>query len=258
MSELQALCSTLSAIDQDIMGTAQQLQQHAQRCARAAQYAASTVRNEDGTTNPGATHAANALNVAARAASQAAQLLAQAAHQGQAFVARTVAGSTNGAGSSAPASVSGDGAVETPGLAQSLEQIQGWISEVNPGYDGDPYSPRSVNCGSCAAAIFARLSGDMGATAGIRTLSIAEMESATGRTQTKMTPDQIRDHLVEQGPGSHVVVGVDRQFGAGHWFNAYFDGKQVVAIDGQTGTIHDWPPEYGSVGNPVVYWDAGV
>ncbi|RWZ78519.1 MAG: hypothetical protein EOT05_02080 [Candidatus Microsaccharimonas sossegonensis] len=111
MSELQALCNTLSAIDQDIMGAAQQLQQHAQRCAKAAQYAASTVRNEDGTTNPGATHAANALNVAARAAGQAAQLLAQAAQQGQAFVARTVAnGSGGGAGGAGSSGSVGDSA----------------------------------------------------------------------------------------------------------------------------------------------------
>ena len=42
--------------------------------------------------------------------------------------------------------------------------------------------------------------------------------------------------------------------GAGHWFNAWCDGKKVYAIDGQTGTVSDWPPDYGNVTN----WDMSV
>ena len=84
--------------------------------------------------------------------------------------------------------------------------------------------------------------------------TISGMNDATGMEQKPMTPDEIRDYLVAQGPGSHGVVGVDRSVGPGHWFNAYYDGDQVYAIDGQSGEIRGWPPDYGNVSN----WDFSV
>ena len=57
-----------------------------------------------------------------------------------------------------------------------------------------------------------------------------------------------------QGDGAHAIIGIDRAEGPGHWFNAAcIDGK-VVAIDGQTGEIRDWPPDYGD----VVNWEMSV
>lgn len=142
----------------------------------------------------------------------------------------------------------------TSGSTQSINSISNWLPEINPNFNGDPFSPFSSNCGSCALAVFRRMSGDLSATATIRTLSIQEMNSSTGRTQIAMTPSQISEYLITQGTGSFGVVGVDRSNGPGHWFNAYYDGQNVYAIDGQTGEIQNWPPDYGN----IVYWDFSI
>ena len=135
---------------------------------------------------------------------------------------------------------------------QSVESIGKWLKEINPNPQND--MKRYENCGKCAAAVFMRLNGNQSAFAGIGTYSIRQMNKLTGKTQTAMTPDQIRDFLIAQGPGSHAVVGVDRASGAGHWFNAYYDGHQVYTIDGQDGSISGWPPNYGK----VVHWDVSI
>lgn len=135
---------------------------------------------------------------------------------------------------------------------QSVESIGKWLKEINPNPQND--MKRYENCGKCAAAVFMRLNGNQSAFAGIGTYSIRQMNKLTGKTQTTMTPDQIRDFLIAQGPGSHAVVGVDRASGAGHWFNAYYDGHQVYTIDGQDGSISGWPPNY----EKVVHWDVSI
>nr|WP_050549054.1 toxin glutamine deamidase domain-containing protein [Mycobacteroides abscessus] len=143
----------------------------------------------------------------------------------------------------------------------SVSDISNWLHEINNGPGMDPYDPaRAVNCGQCALAVDQRLSGATpDATAGHGTLSIEEMEAATGRQQVAATPSEIEKYLVDQGPGSHTVVGVDRSGDmAGHWFNAYYDGKNVYAIDGQTNEIIGWPPDMDMPGYPVTNWDMGV
>lgn len=135
---------------------------------------------------------------------------------------------------------------------QSIESVNSWIKSINPNPSNDPR--RKVNCGKCAAAVYKRLNGDNNAVAGLGTYSIEEMNEITGRTQTAMTPEEIENYLITQGAGSHVVVGVDRSSGAGHWFNAYYDGYHVYTIEGQGGLINRWPPDYGN----VVYWDASI
>ncbi|QQG99546.1 hypothetical protein HBE99_24095 [Mycobacteroides chelonae] len=143
----------------------------------------------------------------------------------------------------------------------SVSDIGNWLHEINNGPGMDPYDPaRAVNCGQCALAVDQRLSGATpDATAGHGTLSIEEMEAATGRQQVAATPSEIEKYLVDQGPGSHTVVGVDRSGDmAGHWFNAYYDGKNVYAIDGQTNEIIGWPPDMDMPGYPVTNWDMGV
>lgn len=133
-----------------------------------------------------------------------------------------------------------------------LEEVNSWVCEINPNPNNDPR--RTVNCGQCAAAVFRRLNGDTNAVAGLGTYSIAEMNHITGRTQTTMTPTEIEAYLVEHGAGAHVVVGVDRASGAGHWFNAFYDGRQVYTIEGQGGCLNGWPPDYGN----VVHWDVSI
>ena len=162
------------------------------------------------------------------------------------------AGQAAAAGTGTGAGSSGSSVKLNEFGVQSIEGIQGWLGEINPNPNGDPR--RGKNCGKCAAAVFQRLNGDSGATAGLGTYSIEEMNGITGRTQTAMTPGEIERYLIGQGPGAHAVVGVDRASGAGHWFNAYYDGHRVYTIEGQDGTVGDWPPDYG----PVVYWDVSV
>ncbi len=80
------------------------------------------------------------------------------------------------------------------------------------------------------------------------------MNALTGMEQVTMTPEEIQQTLLDQGNGAHAIIGIDRADGPGHWFNAAnIDGK-VVAIDGQTGEISDWPPDYGDVTN----WDMSM
>ena len=134
--------------------------------------------------------------------------------------------------------------------------VNDWISEINPHFD--PYDLNSAydnNCGSCAFAVHQRFEGDMDIVATTDNIgTIEEMNAVTGMEQVAMTPDEIQQTLLDQGNGAHAIIGIDRADGPGHWFNAAnIDGK-VVAIDGQTGEITDWPPDYGDVTN----WDMSM
>jgi hypothetical protein len=137
-----------------------------------------------------------------------------------------------------------------------VENIQEWLSDINPNYDPFDYtSPYDNNCGSCAFAVEQRLDGDTELVASAEDIGTpAEMNEMTGMEQTPMSPGEIQDYLISQGAGSHGIVGIDRAEGPGHWFNAYYDGEKVVAIDGQTGETQDWPPDYGDVTN----WDISI
>ena len=139
---------------------------------------------------------------------------------------------------------------------QKVEDVSSWINEINPNYDPfDWDSPYCNNCGSCAFAVEQRLEGNSDIAATSENIgTVAEMNALTGMEQVAMSPEEIQDYLISQGPGSHGIVGIDRVSGPGHWFNAYYDGQKVVAIDGQTGQVSDWPPDYGDVTN----WDISV
>lgn len=137
--------------------------------------------------------------------------------------------------------------------AKSIDDVGTWLSDVNPQYDPwDVDSPYSSNCGSCALAVERRLEGQDDAVATDSTLTVEEMQEQTGMEQVPMQPEEIQQYLIDQGPGSHAIVGIDRSEGPGHWFNAYYDGERVYALDGQTGTTEGWPPDYGDVTTPAL------
>lgn len=262
MSELQDLLIALDGVTKDAERHAAQLAQHARQLGQAA---SSTANAAQGSGRADGKQVAAALQSAQRSISQAAQYLHHAALAGNSFVTRyTGGGKAGGPESLSSNSEFGPGSAEFwngdgPTLSTTLGAIAGWLGEINPGYTGEPFDPRSSNCGMCAAAVFARLQGiNPSCVAGTSTLSVEQMEAFTGRPQTSMTPAEMRELLIAAGPGSHAVIGIDRTFGAGHWFNAYYDGERVVAIDGQSGKILDWPPEYGSPSNPVSNWDMGA
>lgn len=139
---------------------------------------------------------------------------------------------------------------------QSLENINNWIEDINPNFDEfDIESPYCNNCGSCAYSVYQRLEGDSEACASADNIGFnSEMEALTGMEQVAMPPEEIEQRLLEQGAGSHAIIGIDRSEGQGHWFNAANIDGRIVAIDGQTGTITDWPPDYGN----VVNWEMSV
>lgn len=142
------------------------------------------------------------------------------------------------------------------GDIQNISDIDNWIGDINPNFDEfDLESPYSNNCGSCAYAVYQRLEGSTDSCASAENIGYNdEMKALTGMEQVSMSPEEIESRLLEQGEGAHAIIGIDRAEGAGHWFNAAcIDGK-VVAIDGQTGEINDWPPDYGD----VVNWEMSV
>ena len=140
--------------------------------------------------------------------------------------------------------------------SSNKENVQEWLGDINPNFDPfDANSEYSNNCGSCSFAVFQRLEGDDEIVATADNIDTpAEMNEITGMEQVSMSPEEIQKYLISQGAGSHGIVGIDRAEGPGHWFNAYYDGEKVVAIDGQTGETQPWPPDYGNVTN----WDISV
>ncbi len=139
---------------------------------------------------------------------------------------------------------------------EPLDDVSNWLTEVNPNFDEfDPESPYCNNCGSCAYAVYQRLEGNSDACASAENIGYNnEMTALTGMEQVSMSPQEIEKRLLEQGEGAHAIIGIDRAEGAGHWFNAACINGRVVAIDGQTGEISEWPPDYGD----VVNWEMSV
>lgn len=139
---------------------------------------------------------------------------------------------------------------------EPLDDVSNWLTEVNPNFDEfDPESPYCNNCGSCAYAVYQRLEGNPDACASAENIGYNnEMTALTGMEQVSMSPQEIEQRLLEQGEGAHAIIGIDRAEGAGHWFNAACIDGRVVAIDGQTGEISEWPPDYGD----VVNWEMSV
>ncbi|MGW9630835.1 glycohydrolase toxin TNT-related protein [Agromyces sp. NPDC055520] len=142
-----------------------------------------------------------------------------------------------------------------PPTKLTLQQILDALKAINPNFE--PLNPKSEfnnNCGNTSSNLNDALNGRPVTEAPTGTLTTPEMEARTGIPQTAMTPQQVIDSLVAQGEGSHCVVGVDRSSGAGHWFNAYFDGTTVWTLDAQNGTMTPFPPHEPNATN----WDASI
>ena len=138
----------------------------------------------------------------------------------------------------------------------SSENLTDWIGDINPNFDEfDLESPYSNNCGSCAYAVYQRLEGNPDSVADAANIPYnSDMEALTGMEQVSMSPQEIEKTLLDQGAGAHAIIGIDRAEGPGHWFNAVNIDGVVKAVDGQTGEIRDWPPDYGD----VVNWEMSV
>lgn len=145
---------------------------------------------------------------------------------------------------------------DKPEEISSSENLSKWIGEINPNYDEfDLESPYSNNCGSCAYAVYQRLEGKPDSTADVGIIPYnTDMEALTGMEQVSMSPGEIEKTLLDEGEGAHAIIGIDRSEGPGHWFNAVNVDGMVKAVDGQTGEITDWPPDY----EDVVNWEMSV
>ena len=137
-----------------------------------------------------------------------------------------------------------------------IDEVGNWLEEINPNFDPfDLESPYCNNCGSCAYAVYRRLEGDNEICATEENIGYNDqMEALTGMEQVSMSPEEIQKRLIESGDGAHAIIGIDRSEGPGHWFNAANIGGKIVAIDGQSGEVTDWPPDYGD----VVNWEMSV
>ena len=144
---------------------------------------------------------------------------------------------------------------------ESIDSIQSWITDINPNYYNSSLPNQKAyhcNCGSCAFAVEQRLSGSnrtiQASSQNIPTDAL--MEKATGKKCKYMSVEQIEKRLIAAGPGSHLIIGINRKpvvIGGkkisqpGHWFNAYYDGKKIYTIEGQSGNVYDWPHDYGDI-----------
>ena len=145
--------------------------------------------------------------------------------------------------------------------AESIDSIQNWIADVNPNYYNSSLPNQKAyhcNCGSCAFAVEQRLSGaNLTMQASSQNIPTDDlMEKATGKKCKYMSVEQIEKRLIAAGPGSHLIIGINRKpivIGGkkinqpGHWFNAYYDGKKIYTIEGQSGNVYDWPHDYGDI-----------
>lgn len=251
-SQIQRLADALRDLAEDTGHLSGTVHEAARRLDQVAQQVAQIQRGLPLNLN-GVLGAVGAAGVAARRASVAAHLVAS---EGGTFADRLADGGVAGTGGTTAPSHEPGAATPTPAVA-SIAEVQGWVAEINPNYDHG-FGPYSTNCGSCALATARRLNGDSTAEAEATTLSVSEMEAATGVPQVPMTPAEIESALRAKGPGSHAVIGIDRDGAPGHWFNAYFDGDEVVTIDGQDGSVNGWPPDPSFPGHPVTRWDAGI
>ncbi|MGM7422332.1 immunity protein Imm33 domain-containing protein, partial [Cellulosimicrobium sp. CpK407] len=85
--------------------------------------------------------------------------------------------------------------------------------------------------------------------------SEAELAELVGGAFEQTTPDEIAARLRARGKGAFVVVGVDRAHGPGHWYVAYFDGEQVLALDPIANGRTAWPPP---AADAVRWWADGT
>ena len=143
---------------------------------------------------------------------------------------------------------------------EDMTAVEIWAKEINPNYQNPdfPLSQQRLyeeNCGACAFALEQHFEG--------QTLQMIatdkniptdpEMEARTGKKCTYMQPEEIEKILRQRGAGAHLIVGINRfnpitgKPATGHWFNAYYDGKKIHTVDGQSGQIYDWPHDYGNV-----------
>ena len=130
------------------------------------------------------------------------------------------------------------------GTGQPFTPPEAWVGDIND--SAVPTTGRLVNCGDCARAVESRWRGSDAVAASCLDVEGEPDDVMEGWTRGELVAtdfDEVHQRLLDLGPGSSAIVGVDWQSASGgHWFNALNDGGTVRAVDGQSGRIGTWPP----------------
>ncbi|MFW6775646.1 tetratricopeptide repeat protein [Nocardioides sp. CPCC 205120] len=109
---------------------------------------------------------------------------------------------------------------------------------------------------SAVAAMIRFVRGGERATAEPTGPSQAELEDLVGSPLRPTTPEEIAARLTDaDDPTAHLLVGVDREQGPGHWYVAMRMDGEVTALDPIANTRHPWPPPNADA---VRWWASGT
>ncbi|MCK9897494.1 toxin glutamine deamidase domain-containing protein [Frankia sp. AgB32] len=135
--------------------------------------------------------------------------------------------------------------VRKPDAPTPFRDPRDWVADVNP----DAHAPgRKNNCGECTRATELSWRGfpAVSAAYGYPERPGEHDERMEEWSRTNLRPqsfDQVEARLTEDGHGASALVAVGwQEDGGGHWFNAVNYHGEVLAVDGQQGTVERWPP----------------
>jgi Papain fold toxin 1, glutamine deamidase len=140
--------------------------------------------------------------------------------------------------------------IPAPNIDGPHQAPEPWIDGINPEREKPG---RNNNCGECSRAVDSTWGGEPRVAAALADRDaggepIGRMTEWTDTPPVNASMAEVGQRLTELGHGSSAVVGCDWKLGGGHWFNAVnYDGK-VMAVDGQSGRIENWPPSANGLG----------
>jgi hypothetical protein len=131
-----------------------------------------------------------------------------------------------------------------PDISEPFRHPAEWVDAINP----DRAAPgRNNNCGECARATELAWRGVPAQAAAYADASApgerdARMAQWSGHELAAADFDTIQQKVLDGGHGTSALVAVSWEEGGGHWFNAVNHEGVVLAVDGQRGSVEQWPP----------------
>jgi hypothetical protein len=150
----------------------------------------------------------------------------------------------------------------TPEDASHLAQLRAeskdprhWIEAINVGTSPSDRVTRANNCVDCSMSVIDTLHGKPSTAAASDVCTSADLTRWAGRDLEPATLDEVAGRLRHEGDAAVLAAHFDEP--PGHAFNAVnIDGK-VRYVDGQNGTVADWPPPFAEdvTRLEVIYFD---